>query len=127
MRKLRRCSRGGGNQLLLRDVHLEIALWMRVREGLGERRVGDLAVECHDVGSSGPERGERVAVRLSRGDLGTKLVARELECSARRLLGNTCVGRPAFLTCTGTASTVISTGAAEILTDTLATTGSRRT
>ena len=40
---------GGRDHLLLGDVHLEVALGMRLREHLGERRVGDLAVEGDDV------------------------------------------------------------------------------
>ena len=76
-----------GDQLLLGDVHLEVALGVRLREGLGERGVRDLAVEGDDVGSSGAERRERVAVRLPRGDLGAELVARELERSDGRRRG----------------------------------------
>ena len=70
---------GGSDELLLGDVHLEVALGVRFREGLGERRVRDLAVERDDVGASGAERCERVAVGLARRDLGAELVARELE------------------------------------------------
>ena len=66
----------GGDQLLLGDVHLEVAVGMRLRERLGERRVGDLAVEGDDVRARRAERGERIAVRLSCGHLGAELVAR---------------------------------------------------
>ena len=70
---------GGRDHLLLGDVHLEVALGMRLREHLGERRVGDLAVEGDDVAARGADRGERVAVRLARRHLLAELVARQLE------------------------------------------------
>ena len=72
----------GGDHLLLGDVHLEVPLGVRLREDLGERRVRDLAVEGDDVGAGRAERGERVAVRLARRDLGADLVARKLERAA---------------------------------------------
>ena len=74
----------GRDQLLLGDVHLEVALGVRLREGLGERRVRDLAVEGDDVGPRRAERSERVAVRLPRRDLGAELVPGKLELRRRR-------------------------------------------
>ena len=59
-------AHGGCDQLLLRDVHLEVALRERVGELLRVRRVAHLAVHGHHVAAGGAERLERVAVRLSR-------------------------------------------------------------
>src|SRR3954453_2442322 len=56
---------------------------MRLREDLGERRVADLAVERDDVASCGAERGERLAVGLTRCDLVAEVVARQLQLPAR--------------------------------------------
>ena len=80
-------SDGGGDQLLLGDVHLEVALGVCLREGLGERRVRDLAVDDDDVGARRAERSERVAVRLARRDLGAELVPRKLERAGGRPRG----------------------------------------
>ena len=69
----------GGDHLLLGDVHLEVALGVRLREHLGERRVGYLAVDGDDVSAGRADRGERVAVGLARRHLLAELVPRELE------------------------------------------------
>ena len=64
----------GSDHLLLGDVHLEEPLGRRLLEVLGMRRVRDLGVEDDHVFSCGSERGQRLAVRLSRRDrLGVRL------------------------------------------------------
>ena len=75
-----------GDELLLGDVHLEEAVGVRLLEDLGERRVADLAVERDHVSAGGPERGERLAVRLPRRHLLPELVARQLERPVRELV-----------------------------------------
>jgi hypothetical protein len=64
-----------GDQLLLRDVHLEEAPGMRLGEQVGESRVADLAVHRDDVGP-GAERGQRLAVGLAGGHLLAAVVNR---------------------------------------------------
>src|SRR5215216_522003 len=51
-----------GDHLLLRDVHLEVAVGMGVAEDLGEGRVRHLAVDGDDVAADRAESSERVAV-----------------------------------------------------------------
>ena len=67
---------GGRDHLLLRDVHLDEALRVGVAEDIGERRVGDLAVERDDLSVLGAERGQRLAVRLAGRDGAADLVRR---------------------------------------------------
>ena len=74
---------GRGDELLLRDVHLEEAVGVRLLEDLGERRVAHLAVEGDHVSAGGPERRERLAVRLARRHLLAELVPRQLERPVR--------------------------------------------
>src|SRR5438094_6308202 len=54
----------GGDQLLLGDEDLEVAIRVRLSELLGESRVADLAVH-RDDGPTRPQRLERVPVRLA--------------------------------------------------------------
>src|SRR5581483_10836776 len=72
---------GGGNHLLLGDVHLEEAVRVHLGEEAGERRVGDLAVHRHDIGTCRAERGKRLAVGAAR-----RLHGSELVRGKRRLL-----------------------------------------
>ena len=72
----------GREQLLLRDVHLEVPLRVRLPEDLREGGVADLAVERDDVSAGSAKRCERLAVRLPRRDLFADVVARQLEGSA---------------------------------------------
>ena len=58
----------GGDQLLLGDEHLEVALGAGLGELVGEGRVADLAVDGHHVGADA-QRGQRVAVGLAGGHL----------------------------------------------------------
>ena len=69
---------GGGDHLLLGDEHLEVAVLVGLAEVLGVRRVGDLAVERHDVAAARAERGQRLAVGLAGGDLLAELPRRQL-------------------------------------------------
>ena len=57
-------AHGRRHQLLLRDPHLEEAVWMRLRELVGVGRVGHLAVHGHHLGHGG-QRQQRVAIRLA--------------------------------------------------------------
>ena len=83
-----------GDHLLLGDVHLEVALWMRLREDLGERRVRHLAVEGDDVAPRGADGGQRVPVRLARRHLLAELVARQLERARLEAVRLARVGQP---------------------------------
>ena len=80
-------AHGGRDHLLLRDVHLEVAVGERLRELVRERRVRHLAVESDDVRPRRAECCKRVAVRLPRRDLLPDLVARKLEVGALRPVG----------------------------------------
>ena len=66
----------GRHQLLLGDVHLEVALGILLRELVGEGRVAHLAVHRDDIGA-GTERGQRLAVGLAGCDLVPDGVDRE--------------------------------------------------
>ena len=68
-----------GDELLLRDVHLEEPIRVRLLEDLREGRVAHLAVECDDIPARCTQRSEGFAVRLARGDL----VARARSAAAR--------------------------------------------
>src|SRR5579862_8049999 len=54
---------------------------MSLREEIGSRRVGHLAVERDDVAAPAPERCQRMAVRLTRGHLVPELPAWRLRCT----------------------------------------------
>ncbi len=54
---------GGGDQLLLGDVALEVAVGVFLGEELGAGGVADLAVQGDDVAAGGAERGERLRRR----------------------------------------------------------------
>ena len=71
----------GGDQLLLGDEHLEVALGVGLGELVGEGRVADLAVHGHHVGADA-QRGQRVAVGLAGGHLLAPLVAGQLDLGA---------------------------------------------
>ena len=72
---------GGGDELLLGDVHLEVALGMRLGELLGVGGVAHLPVEGDDV-AAGADRGQRLAEGQPGGDLGTQLVAGQAHLAA---------------------------------------------
>src|SRR5207249_1890834 len=59
----------------------------RSSRAIGEGRVGDLAVHRHDLGD-GSQREQRVAIRLTRGDLVFFLVGRQHRLRSRRPLGH---------------------------------------
>jgi hypothetical protein len=69
---------GGGDHLLLGDVHLEVAVTVRVPEELAVGRVGHLAVQRHHVAAHVAEGLQRLAVRLAGRDLVARRVARQL-------------------------------------------------
>ena len=60
---------GRGDELLLRDEHLEVALRVRLGELVRVRGVADFAVQRHDPGIGGADGDEGVAVGLARRDL----------------------------------------------------------
>jgi hypothetical protein len=66
-----------GHQLLLGDVHLEVALGILRRELVGEGRVAHFPVHRHHV-AAGADRGQRVAVGLAGSDLVADGVHRQL-------------------------------------------------
>ena len=72
-----------GDQLLLGDEHLEVAVGMGLGEHLREGRVRHLAVERDDVGALGAERRQRLAVGHARGDLVVRPPARPLHVVTR--------------------------------------------
>ena len=74
---LRTCRPDGGrDQLLLGDVHLEVALGDVLCELFGVGRVAHLAVERDDVAARLAQRDQRVAVRLAGRDLVADVVRR---------------------------------------------------
>ena len=83
-----------GDHLLLGDVHLEVALGMRLREDLGERRVRHLAVDGDDIAPGGADGRQRVPVRLARRHLLAELVARQLERARLEAVRLARVGQP---------------------------------
>ena len=92
----RRCERlpaaglhadGGGDHLLLGDVHLEEPVGVLGRESFRVGRVADLAVERDDALVDRSEPGQGVAVGAAGRDLLAELVARALDRLARDLVG----------------------------------------
>ena len=70
---------GGGDHLLLGDVHLEEAVRVLGGEALGVGRVADLAVERDDLLVDRAEPGQGVAVGAAGRDLLAELVGRALD------------------------------------------------
>ncbi len=72
---------GGGDELLLGDVHLEVALGIHLGELLGVGGVAHLPVEGDDV-AAGADRGQRLAEGQPGGDFGAELVAGQAHFAA---------------------------------------------
>src|SRR5207302_9288557 len=86
---------GGGHELLLRDVHLEVALWVRLLELVGVSGVAHLSIERNDVRPR-TEGTEGAAVRFASGDLVTAVVPWHVHACRRCVPDRrlTVLGRP---------------------------------